>query len=69
MTSGGSDAEKNFVRGAGDVFFLTGVAVYAATMPDIQAHKNGKYCGMDREKFVHSFIVVAILLSAALRSE
>jgi nitrous oxide reductase accessory protein NosL len=36
------------------LFLLTGVAVYAETMPDIQAHKNCKYCGMDREKFAHS---------------
>jgi nitrous oxide reductase accessory protein NosL len=36
------------------LFLLTGVAVYAETLPDIQAHKNCKYCGMDREKFAHS---------------
>jgi len=35
-------------------FLLTGVAVYAETMPDIQAHKTCKYCGMDRDKFAHS---------------
>lgn len=36
------------------LFLLPGIAVYAETMPDIQAHKNCKYCGMDREKFAHS---------------
>jgi copper chaperone NosL len=36
------------------LFLLTGIAVYADTMPDIQAHKTCKYCGMDREKFAHS---------------
>jgi copper chaperone NosL len=36
------------------LFLLTGVAVYAETMPDIEAHKSCKYCGMDREKFAHS---------------
>jgi nitrous oxide reductase accessory protein NosL len=36
------------------LFFLTGLAVYADTMPDLQAHKDCKYCGMDREKVAHS---------------
>ncbi len=27
-------------------------------MQDIQAHKNCKYCGMDREKFAHSRMLV-----------
>ncbi len=39
-------------------FLLTGIAAYAETMPDIQAHKNCKYCGMDREKFAHSRMLV-----------
>jgi copper chaperone NosL len=36
------------------LFLLTGMAAYAETMEDIQAHKSCKYCGMDREKFAHS---------------
>jgi copper chaperone NosL len=40
------------------VFLLTGIAAYAETLPDIQAHKNCKYCGMDREKFAHSRMLV-----------
>jgi copper chaperone NosL len=36
------------------VFLLIGIAAYAETMQDIQAHKNCKYCGMDREKFDYS---------------
>jgi copper chaperone NosL len=35
-------------------FLLMGIAAYAETMQDIQAHKSCKYCGMDREKFAHS---------------
>jgi copper chaperone NosL len=33
------------------LFLLTGIAVYAETMKDIQDHPNCKYCGMDRQKF------------------
>jgi hypothetical protein len=51
------------------LFLLTRGAIYAETMPDIPAHKKGNYWGPDREKFAHSFIVVEILLSAALRVE
>lgn len=40
------------------VLLLTGVAGYAETMPDIQAHQNCKYCGMDREKFGHSRMLI-----------
>ena len=40
------------------LFLLTGVAVYAETMPDIEAHKSCKYCGMDREKFAHSRMLI-----------
>ena len=40
------------------LFLLTGMAAYAETMADIQAHKTCKYCGMDREKFAHSRMLV-----------
>jgi copper chaperone NosL len=40
------------------LFLLTGVAVYAQTLPDIQAHQNCKYCGMDRAKFAHSRMLI-----------
>ena len=40
------------------LFLLTGMAAYAETMADIQAHKDCKYCGMDREKFAHSRMLV-----------
>jgi nitrous oxide reductase accessory protein NosL len=36
------------------VFLFIGIAAYAENPQDIQAHKNCKYCGMDREKFAHS---------------
>jgi copper chaperone NosL len=39
-------------------FLLTGMAAYAETMKDIQEHKNCKYCGMDREKFAHSRMLI-----------
>ena len=47
------------------LFLLTGVAVYAETMQDIQAHKNCKYCGMDREKFAHSRMLTSIAMAPA----
>jgi copper chaperone NosL len=40
------------------LFLLSGVAAYAETMPDIQAHKSCKYCGMDREKFARSRMLI-----------
>jgi len=40
------------------LFLLTAIAVYAETMQDIQVHKNCKYCGMDREKFAHSRMLI-----------
>jgi copper chaperone NosL len=40
------------------LFLLTGLAAYAQTMKDIEAHKNCKYCGMDREKFAHSRMLI-----------
>ena len=40
------------------LFLLTGMVAYAETMADIQAHKTCKYCGMDREKFAHSRMLV-----------
>jgi copper chaperone NosL len=40
------------------VFLLAGMAAYAETMKDIQAHKSCKYCGMDREKFAHSRMLI-----------
>ena len=33
------------------LFLLTGIAAYGQAPPDVQAHKDCKYCGMDREKF------------------
>ena len=47
--------QRRFLCGVvATLFLLTGVAVYAETMPDIQAHKDCKYCGMDRQKFDYS---------------
>ena len=40
------------------VCLLTGLAVHAETMKDIQEHKSCKYCNMDREKFAHSRMLV-----------
>ena len=40
------------------LFLLTAVAAYAETMKDIQEHKNCKYCGMDREKFAQSRMLI-----------
>ena len=40
------------------LFLLSAIAVYAETMKDIQEHKNCKYCGMDREKFAHSRMLI-----------
>jgi copper chaperone NosL len=50
---------KRMIGGAlAMLFFLTGIAAYAQTPPDIQAHKDCKYCGMDREKFAHSRMLI-----------
>jgi len=40
------------------IFMLTGIAAYAETMPDIQAHHNCKYCNMDRQTFAHSRMLI-----------
>jgi nitrous oxide reductase accessory protein NosL len=40
------------------LFLLTGLAAYAEPVKDIQDHKNCKYCGMDREKFAHSRMLI-----------
>lgn len=40
------------------LFLLTGIAAYGQAPPDVQAHKNCKYCGMDREKFAHSRMLI-----------
>ncbi len=40
------------------IFLLTGLAAYAETMPDVQAHRTCKYCNMDREKFAHSRMLI-----------
>jgi nitrous oxide reductase accessory protein NosL len=40
------------------LFLLTGIAAYGQVPPDVQAHKNCKYCGMDREKFAHSRMLI-----------
>ena len=40
------------------MFLLTGIAAYGQALPDVQAHKNCKYCGMDREKFAHSRMLI-----------
>ena len=40
------------------LYLLIAVAVYAETMQDVQVHKNCKYCGMDREKFAYSRMLV-----------
>ena len=40
------------------LFLLIAVAAYAETMQDVQVHKNCKYCGMDREKFAYSRMLV-----------
>jgi len=50
------------------VVLLTGVAVYAETGPDIQAHKSCKYCGMDREKFAHSRMLIEYADGSSLGS-
>ena len=36
------------------IFLSIGITAHAETAQDIQAHKNCKYCGMDREKFDYS---------------
>ena len=40
------------------MFLLTGIVAYGQALPDVQAHKNCKYCGMDREKFAHSRMLI-----------
>ena len=40
------------------LFLFITVAAYAETMQDVQVHKNCKYCGMDREKFAYSRMLV-----------
>ena len=38
--------------------FITGSIVIAQTQEDVQKHPSCKYCGMDREKFAHSRMLV-----------
>ena len=42
----------------GMLLLLTAVTVYAETQQDVQEIPNCKYCGMDREKFAHSRMLV-----------
>jgi copper chaperone NosL len=39
-------------------FCLTAVMVLAQTAADIQQHQDCKYCGMDRQKFAHSRMLI-----------
>jgi nitrous oxide reductase accessory protein NosL len=41
------------------LFFITASAALAQKAPDIQQHPNCKYCGMDREKFAYSRMLVS----------
>jgi copper chaperone NosL len=40
------------------LFLLTAVVAYAETPKDVQEIHNCKYCGMDREKFAHSRMLI-----------
>ena len=40
------------------MFLLSGIVAYADTLPDVQQHQSCKYCGMDREKFAHSRMLI-----------
>ena len=40
------------------LFFFTGMIVLAQAQEDIQKNLSCKYCGMDREKFAHSRMLI-----------
>ena len=40
------------------LLFLTGVFVFAQTQEDVQKHSSCKYCGMNRQQFAHSRILI-----------
>lgn len=40
------------------LFLVVSVPVFAETLEDVQTHRSCKYCGMDREKFSHSRMLV-----------
>lgn len=50
--------KKIFIGLLAIVFLGNGISAYAETEKDIQEHPTCKYCGMDREKFAHSRMLV-----------
>lgn len=40
------------------LFIIAGTPVFAQTDDDIAQHANCKYCGMDRQKFAHSRMLI-----------
>src|SRR4030043_1348688 len=40
------------------LLFLTGIFVFAQTQEDVQKHSSCKYCGMNRQQFAHSRILI-----------
>ena len=40
------------------LFFLTGMFAFAEAQEDIQKHSSCKYCGMNRQQFAHSRVLI-----------
>jgi copper chaperone NosL len=40
------------------LFFLTGMSAFAEAQEDIQKHSSCKYCGMNRQQFAHSRMLI-----------
>lgn len=40
------------------LFFLTGLLAFAEAQEDIQKHPSCKYCGMNRQQFAHSRMLI-----------
>jgi hypothetical protein len=58
---------KRILRAFGAIFLiLGGAAVWAQTAADIQKFPSCKYCGMDRQKFAHSRMLIDYTDGSAL---